>query len=83
MYSSIDILHTFVHIEIRKEMKMTPRDKAIKDLKNAGYIFDRHGANHDIYWNKELNRKIPLKRHDFDEHDRAYINKEIRKNQQG
>lgn len=59
---------------------MTPRDKAVKDLENAGYIFDRHGANHDIYYNKTNNKKIPLKRHDFDEDDRRYINKEIKRN---
>ncbi len=62
---------------------MTPRDKAINDLNNAGYVFDRHGANHDIYWNKKLNRKIPLKRHGFNDNDRSYINKEIRRNQLG
>ncbi len=56
---------------------MNQRKLAIKDLKAAGYVFDRPGKNHDIYWNPEINRKIPLKRHDFDEEDRRYINKEI------
>ena len=60
---------------------MKPRDAAIKDLKQAGYEFDRHGANHDLYKNKETGQKIPLKRHDFDENDRRYIQKEIRHNE--
>lgn len=57
---------------------MRPRDAAIKDLNEAGYVFDRHGANHDLYKNKKTGHKIPLKRHDFDENDRRYIQKEIR-----
>lgn len=57
---------------------MRPRDAAIKDLKDAGYEFDRHGANHDLYKNKKTGQKIPIKRHDFDENDRRYIQKEIR-----
>ena len=59
---------------------MNQHKLAIKDSKQAGYIFDRAGRNHDIYWNPDLNRKIPLKRHDFDEGDRRYINKEIERN---
>lgn len=57
---------------------MNPRTKAIKELSDANYIFARHGANHDIYVNKELGVMIPLKRHDFDENDLRYIQKEIR-----
>ena len=48
---------------------MKPRDQAAKDLENSGYSFARHGANHDIYRNKETGASIPLKRHDFDEDD--------------
>jgi len=51
--------------------------KAVKVLKKAGYVFKRHGGNHDIYYNAELRRAIPLKRHDFDEYDLLYIEKEI------
>ena len=57
---------------------MKPRDKTIIDLTYAGYVFIRHGGNHDIYKNPETGHMIPLKRHDFDEADRRYINKEIR-----
>lgn len=59
---------------------MKPRDAAIKDLNDAGYEFDRHGGNHDIYRNKDTGQKIPVKRHDFDEDDRRYIQKEIKQN---
>lgn len=59
---------------------MKPRDKAIKLLNDENYFFDRHGRNHDLYWNQELNQKIPLKRHDFDEDDLGYIKKEIAHN---
>ena len=58
---------------------MTQRDLAIKDLEANGYMFDHHGGKHDVYRN-QANQKIPLKRHDFDEDDRRYINKEIRLN---
>ena len=55
---------------------MNPRKEAIKKLEAGGYKFDRHGARHDLYWNKETNKKIPLKRHDFNENDLKYILKE-------
>ncbi|MCC8044617.1 MAG: hypothetical protein LIP12_03845 [Clostridiales bacterium] len=60
---------------------MKPRDIALKELKNHGYIFKRNGANHDIYYNAEYNSTIPLKRHDFNENDLRYICKEIKQNQ--
>ena len=62
---------------------MKPRNKAIQELNNQGYVFKRSGGNHDIYYNPELGRIIPLKRHDFDEDDLRYIQKEIRHNQRG
>lgn len=61
---------------------MTPHDKAVKELKAAGYICIPHGG-HDQYRNSELKRTIPLKRHDFDEDDLRYIRKEIKRNQEG
>lgn len=60
---------------------MKPRDQAVKDLESSGYSLARHGANHDIYRNKETGVSIPLKRHDFDEDDLRYIRKEIKQNQ--
>ena len=56
---------------------MDAHKKAIKALEQAGYGFKRHGANHDIYFNAEKRRAIPLKRHDFDENGLRYIVKEI------
>lgn len=59
---------------------MKPRDKAIKSLNSNNYYFERHGKKHDIYYNAELKCSIPLKRHDFDESDLRYIEKEIKHN---
>ena len=56
---------------------MNAHAQAVKELEKAGYIFKRHGANHDIYFNASKRRSIPLKRHDFDEGDLRYIVKEI------
>lgn len=57
---------------------MNARKKAVKELEENGYFFKRAGANHDIFFNAELRRSIPLKRHDFDESDFRYIQKEIK-----
>lgn len=59
---------------------MKPRAKAVKELKASGYVLKRKGANHDIFYNDEKGCIIPLKRHDFDEDDLRYIEKEIRDN---
>lgn len=60
---------------------MTPRDQAIKELERSGYRFERHGANHDLYYNSELKCSIPVKRHKFTENTLRYIRKEIKQNQ--
>lgn len=57
---------------------MNAHKKAEKALKEAGFVFKRHGANHDIYFNVKTKKIIPLKRHDFDENDLRYIEKEIK-----
>ena len=59
---------------------MKPRNKAVEDLNASGYTLKRKGANHDIYYNATIGCIIPLKRHDFDEDDLRYIQKEIRQN---
>ena len=59
---------------------MTPRDQAIQALKDDGYRFERHGGNHDIYYNPELKCSIPVKRHKFSENTLRYILKEIKQN---
>lgn len=56
---------------------MSPRKQAEQNLKKAGYTLARHGANHDIYTDGQGHR-IPLKRHDFNDNDLKYINKEIK-----
>lgn len=61
---------------------MSPRKMALKDLMDAGYTLKRAGANHDIYYNAETGSMIPLKRHDFNDNDRKYIQKEIKKSRE-
>ena len=61
---------------------MTPRNKAIKALKAAGYTTLVRGKRHDGYVNETTHQKIPLKRHDFDEDDLRYILKEIKQNEE-
>lgn len=56
---------------------MNAYKQTIRELKNAHYFSKRHSSNHDIYFNAEKSRSIPLKRHDFDEDDLRYIRKEI------
>ena len=60
---------------------MNARRRAVKTLQAAGYEKKRSGGNHDIFYHKGLNCAIPLKRHDFDEDDLRYIEKEIRLNE--
>jgi predicted RNA binding protein YcfA (HicA-like mRNA interferase family) len=59
---------------------MTPRDQAIKELEANGYRFERHGGNHDVYYNPEIKCSIPVKRHKFSENALRYIRKEIKQN---
>ena len=56
---------------------MAPLRMAKRELKEKGYVLKRRGANHDIYFNKEKKKAIPLKRHDFDENDLTCIRKEM------
>ena len=56
---------------------MTPLKQARKELKANGYVLKRRGANHDIYFNNQKRKAIPLKRHDFNENDLNYIRKEM------
>ena len=62
---------------IAYNITMNERMQAIKELEKAGYVFKRHGGNHDIYCNAELKCSIPLKRHSFNKNDLRYIQKEI------
>ena len=52
----------------------------LHDLEADGYRFERHGGNHDIYFNPELQCAIPVKRHKFTENTLRYIRQEIKKN---
>lgn len=60
---------------------MTPKDIAIKELAESGYQFERHGSNHDVYYNSDLKCSITVKRHKFTENTLRYIRKEIKQNQ--
>lgn len=62
---------------------MQPREQAIRELAENGYRFERHGGNHDIYYNAELSRAIAVKRHKFTENTLRYIRKEIKQNRGG
>lgn len=55
---------------------MNPRKTTVKTLETNGYSLKRHGANHDLYFNPETKKTIPVKRHDFNENDMKYIFKE-------
>ncbi len=55
---------------------MNPRKITVKELEANGYRFKRHGANHDVYYNPDTKKTIPVKRHDFNENDMRYIFKE-------
>ena len=56
---------------------MNTRRKAIKLLREHGYVLISNGSNHDVYFNEKLRTMITLKRHDFDDSDLRYIRKEI------
>ena len=60
---------------------MTARDKALIEIETAGYQFQRHGANHDLYYNAELKCSITVKRHKFTENTLRYLRKEIKENE--
>lgn len=55
---------------------MNPRKITVKELESRGFVFKRHGANHDLYYNPDTKQTIPVKRHDFNENDMRYIFKE-------
>lgn len=59
---------------------MTHRDIALLELDKEGYRFERHGSNHDVYFNPELKCSITVKRHKFTENTLRYIRKEIKQN---
>lgn len=61
---------------------MNQRALTIKDLEAAGYEFYRHGTNHDVYRHKTKGWQITVKRHQFDNHDRLIIQKEIKHNEE-
>ena len=44
---------------------MHPRKKTIKELEKNGFIFRRHGASHDLYFQPNTKQTIPVKRHDM------------------
>lgn len=62
---------------------MKPREQAVQELEENGYRFERHGANHDIWYNPTLRCSITLKRHKFDENTLRYIIQEMERNRRG
>ena len=44
---------------------MHPRKKTIKELEKNGFIFKKHGASHDLYFQPNTKQTIPVKRHDL------------------
>lgn len=58
---------------------MHPRLQTIKELKALGFVFDREGANHELYTFPKTNKSIPIKRHKFTENTRRYILKEAQR----
>ena len=63
---------------VERRLRMNPHTTAERELSGAGYQFKRAGKKHDIWFHPELKTIIPLKRHDFNENDLNYIQKEIR-----
>ena len=57
---------------------MNARKIILKELKAAGYIFARHGGNHDVYHNPENGHMITIK-NSFTEKDLVYIRAEIKR----
>lgn len=50
------------------------RKELIKKLVEAGCIFLRHGANHDLYKNPTTGKKQPIPRHnEIDDHLAKHI----------
>jgi len=50
------------------------RKELIKMLMDAGCVFLRHGANHDLYKNPKNGKKQPIPRHnEIDEHLARHI----------
>lgn len=56
---------------------MNQRKLAINELHANGYELKRNGGNHDIYYNPDTGRIIPLKRGHFTDKQLRYIIKEI------
>ena len=59
---------------------MNPKKIALKELKAAGFILDREGANHAVYYSESLGGRITISRSShFDDDDLQMIRKEIKK----
>ena len=39
------------------------RRDVVKKLEENGFVFDRHGSNHDIYYNEATKKRVPVGRH--------------------
>lgn len=59
---------------------MNWRKQTIELLEENGYTLKRHGGGHDVYYNKNLKKRITLERHNFDKYVYDYILQEIKHN---
>lgn len=57
---------------------MSPLKRTIRDLLDDGFIQAREGKKHTIFYHPIKKITVPVKRHDFDDDDRAYILKEAK-----
>lgn len=55
---------------------MKERLETIKELERNGFVIKRHGTNHDVYYNPQTHKTIPVKRHNFGKETKDYLLKE-------
>ena len=56
----VDITQLLCIIIVQKEVCYPmKRSDLVKKLENGGFVFERHGGNHDIYSNGNVKETIP------------------------
>lgn len=59
---------------------MNPKKIALQELKAAGFILDRQGSNHTVYYSESLKGRITISRSShFDDDDLRMIRNEIKR----
>ena len=59
---TLDIIHKNKYNHTDRGGAVKRRD-LINKLKENGFVLDRHGSNHDIYFNEKTKKRIPVGRH--------------------